>query len=135
MAFLKWAILGAARNRKRLVYSQREAKGIKYLEVPSEPDQEKRYRIMSAYPRHSTHDMTSAALRTQVRRDNRLARYEAVRTLHQQGFGIREIARRLRICRATVRRFARADTFPETSKPPQRRSMLDPYRPYILKRW
>jgi transposase len=29
----------------------------------------------------------------------------------------------------------RADTFPEKSQPQQRRSLLDPYRPYILKRW
>jgi hypothetical protein len=41
--------------------AQGGAKGIKYLEVPSEPDQEKRYRIMSAFPRHSAQDMTSAA--------------------------------------------------------------------------
>ncbi len=78
---------------------------------------------------------SSSHLRTQVPRDNRAARYEAVRTLHQQGFGIREIARRLKICRATVRRFARADSFPEKSKLAQRRSLLDPYRPYILTRW
>ena len=115
--------------------AQGRARGIKYLEVKPETEQGKRYRIMSAYPRQSAQDMTSAALRTQVRRDKRSARYEAVRTLHQQGFGIREIARRLKICRATVRRFVSADTFPEKSKLPQRRSLLDPYRPYILTRW
>src|SRR5713226_3366593 len=93
--------------------AQGRARSIKYLEVTPETEQGKRYRIMSAYPRHSAQDMPSAALRSQVRRDNRSARYEAVRTLHQQGFGIREIARRLKICRATVRRFVKVDTFPE----------------------
>jgi transposase len=115
--------------------AQGRARGIKYLEVTADTEQGKRYRIMSAYPRHSAQDMTAATLRTQVRRDNRAARYKAVRTLYQQGFSIREIARRLQICRATVRRFAKADTFPEKSKLAQRRSMLDPYRPYILTRW
>lgn len=115
--------------------AQGRARGIKYLEVQSETEQGKRYRIMSASPRHSAQDMTSAALRIQVCQDKRSARYEAVRTLHQQGFGIREIARRLQICRATVWRFVRAEAFPEKSKPPQRRSLLDPYRSYILMRW
>ena len=115
--------------------AQGGAKGIKYLEVQPEGDQGKRYRIMSAFPRQTAQDITSTALRTQVRQDKRAARYEAVRTLHQHGFGIREIARRLKICRETVRRFVRADTFPEKSKSPQRRSVLDPYRPYLLKRW
>jgi hypothetical protein len=79
------------------------AKGIKVLEVESEPGQEKRYRIMSPYLRQSARQMTYEAVRTQVRRDKRLARYEAVRVLHQNGFSLREIARRLKISRQTVR--------------------------------
>lgn len=79
--------------------------------------------------------MTSDALYPQVRRDNRYARFEAVRALQQQGFSLREISRRLQISRETVRRFVRAESFPERSKPPKKASLLDPYKPCILKRW
>src|SRR5262249_19802730 len=77
--------------------AQGHAKGIKVLEVEPEGGQEKRYRIMSPYLRQSAHQTIYEAVRTQVRRDNRLARYEAVCLLHQQGFSLREIARRLKI--------------------------------------
>jgi transposase len=115
--------------------AQGRAKGIKYLEVESEPGQEKRYRIMSPYLRQSARQTTYEAVRTQVRRDNRSARYQAVRMLHQQGFSLREIARRLKISRQSVRRFVRAESFPERTKAPHKASILDPYKPYLLKRW
>jgi transposase len=72
---------------------------------------------------------------SQINRSNRYARYEAVRTLHQQAFSQREIARRLKLSRQTVQRFLVAETFPERSRPPYRGSILDPYKPYILERW
>ena len=78
--------------------------------------------------------MTSDALYPRVRRDNRYARYKAVRALQQQGFSLREISRRLKISRGTVRRFVRAESYPERSKPSQKASLLDPYKPYLLKR-
>jgi transposase len=72
---------------------------------------------------------------SQISRSNRSARYEAVRTLHQQAFSQREIARRLKLSRQTVHQFLVAETFPERSLPPYRGSVLDPYKPYILERW
>ena len=72
---------------------------------------------------------------SQISRSNRYARYEAVRTLHQQAISQREIARRLKLSRQTVQRFLTAETFPERSRPPYRGSVLDPYKPYILERW
>jgi transposase len=63
--------------------AQGRAKGIKVLEVEPEAGQEKRYRIMSPYLRQSARQITYEAVRTQVRRDNRLARYQAVRLLHR----------------------------------------------------
>ena len=110
------------------------AQGMKYLEVQQET-QEKRYRIMSPHLRQSSRSMTSDALYPHVLRDNRYARYQAVRALQQQGFSLREISRRLGISRGTVRRFVRAESFPERSKPPKKASLLDPYKPYLLKRW
>ncbi len=72
---------------------------------------------------------------SQISRSNRYARYEAVRTLHQQAISQREIARRLKLSRQTVHRFLTAETFPERSRLPYRGSVLDPYKPYILERW
>jgi transposase len=72
---------------------------------------------------------------SQVSRSNRYARYEAVRTLHQQAISQREIARRLKMSRRTVHRFLKAETFPERSRASYRGSILDPYKPYILDRW
>jgi transposase len=72
---------------------------------------------------------------SQASRANRYARYEAVRTLHQQGVSLHEIARRFGMARKTVRQFIRAQSFPERSRPASRGSLLDPYKPYILKRW
>jgi transposase len=111
------------------------AQGMKYLEVQQETTQEKRYRIMSPHLRQSSWSMTSDALYPHVRRDNRYARYEAVRALQQQGFRLREISRRLKLSRGTVRRFVRAESFPERSKPAKKASLLDPYKLYLLKRW
>jgi transposase len=110
------------------------AQGITYLEVEQETAQEKRYRILSPHLRQSARSMTSDALYSHVRRDNRYARYEAVRALQQQGFSLREISRRLKVSRQTVRRFVRAESFPERNKAPQKASLLDPYKPYLLKR-
>jgi transposase len=72
---------------------------------------------------------------SQISRSNRYARYEAVRTLHQQLVSQREIARRLSLSRNTVRKFLQAETFPERSRSPYRGSILDPYKPYLLERW
>ena len=72
---------------------------------------------------------------SQVCRANRYSRYEAVRALHQQGFSLHEIARRFGMARKTVRQFIRAESFPERSRPAYRGSLLDPYKPYLLKRW
>jgi transposase len=72
---------------------------------------------------------------SQISRSNRYARYEAVRTLHQQAISQREVARRLSLSRNTVRKFLQAESFPERSRPPYRGSILDPYKPYILARW
>jgi transposase-like protein len=70
---------------------------------------------------------------SQVRRANRHSRYEAVRALHQQGVSLHEIARRFGMARKTVRQFVRAESFPERSRPASRGSLLDPYKPYLLK--
>ena len=79
--------------------------------------------------------LTRAELTRQVRRSKRFERYQAVVNLHQQGMGVRAITRQLGISRNTVRRYLQAETFPEQGLRRKRPSRLDPYLPYVRKRW
>lgn len=71
----------------------------------------------------------------QTRRAARRDRYEAVIALNQQGLTQKEIAREVGIGTKTVRRFLRADAFPERASVPRKSSILDPYAPYLRERW
>lgn len=72
--------------------------------------------------------------RQQERRAARLARYEQVQHLHQQGVAAVQIARQLELARGTVLKFLRADTFPEMATRPRPRQ-IDPYLEYLRQRW
>jgi transposase len=69
------------------------------------------------------------------RRAQRQARYTEVRALHDQGLSARQIARTLRLARNTVRRFVRAEGFPERQPRRPRPSLLTPYESYLRERW
>lgn len=71
----------------------------------------------------------------QTHRAARLERYEAVIALDRQGLSQKEIARRVGIGTKTVRRFLRADGFPERASVPRKHSILDAYEPYLRRRW
>jgi transposase len=73
--------------------------------------------------------------RPQVSRANRMGRYEEIRSLHQQGYSQRAIARQLGAARGIVRKFVHAECFPERKPTPRKASILDPYKPYLLLRW
>jgi transposase len=56
--------------------------------------------------------------------------------LHQQGYTGYAIARQLHMGKSTVFRYLRTATFPERRGRSDRgRSVLDPYKPYLLSRW
>ena len=65
----------------------------------------------------------------------RLALYDQVVELYKQGGSILGIARQLQIGHQTVRKFVKTPSFPERSKASRTKSALDPYRPYLEKRW
>jgi transposase len=69
------------------------------------------------------------------RRAHRLARYDAVVALHQQGHSHSAISRQTGLGRRTVRRYLRAGAFPERAVPPARSTILAPYEPYLRVRW
>ncbi len=71
----------------------------------------------------------------QMRRGKRYERYQSVVDRHRQGLGARTIARQVGISRNTVRSYLAAEAFPEQGLRPKRRSLLDPYLPYLRERW
>ena len=71
----------------------------------------------------------------QAARDRRVARYQQVQALYQQGVPMLQIAARLRMGRATVRKFVAAAVFPERAFQRRQSSILDPYVPYLQQRW
>jgi transposase len=73
--------------------------------------------------------------RQHERRVQRLARYDAVVALHQEGHSHAAISRQTGLGRRTVRRYLRAPAFPERSAPPARPTMLAPYEAYLRTRW
>ena len=111
---------------------------LKEVAAPEAAEQtnEHHFRHMSPTLRKRGSPATTAAeTYVQASRANRYRRYEAVRTLQQQGFSQQAISRRLKIGRETVRRFLRAESFPERSKPTRKARLLDPHKPYLLNRW
>ena len=71
----------------------------------------------------------------QDRRSRRLARYDEVKRLQEQGLSQREIARRTGLARNTIRRFVRPDTFPEIAAHSPRRRKTTPFADHLRKRW
>jgi transposase len=72
---------------------------------------------------------------SQQRRARRLARYEEVKQLKQQGLPIRQIAQQLGAHRRTIRNFLRAESFPERQAPKPRATLMDPFVEYLKQRW
>lgn len=89
----------------------------------------------AAAPEEGTTRLTRAKQEQQQRRERRLARYEAVRDLHRQGFAVRAIAHQLHMGRRLVRLYLAARSFPERAPNRPRRTLLTPYEPYLRVRW
>jgi transposase len=78
---------------------------------------------------------TRAQEEQQARRAQRLARYEAVLALHQQGYSQVAISKQVGLGRKTVRRYLRSDAFPEHAPSALRPTSLAPYDRYLRTRW
>jgi transposase len=86
-------------------------------------------------PPASSPALTQAQQKRQATRDRRLARYQAVLELQQQGLSRRAIARQLGLGYRTIQRYLDAGTFPEMAQRRQGCSILDQYLPYLQQRW
>ena len=62
-------------------------------------------------------------------------RWEEIRRLHQAGADVSDIARKLGTSRPTLYRYKERSEPPEFGQHLRRGSVLDPWVPYILKRW
>jgi transposase len=77
-----------------------------------------------------------AVEKAQQRRSRRLAIYEQVIKLREQGWSGKAIAMKLGIGKSTVFVYLRASQFPERKGRSDRgRSLVDPYKDYLLKLW
>lgn len=70
-----------------------------------------------------------------LRRERRLARYEAVRRLFREGRGVREIAHHLAMSRTTVAKYVAAGSFPERKVRANPPTQLTPCAAYLERRW
>lgn len=97
--------------------------------------------VVGRDPSCSIHEHTPAPRLAKERaageaeRRKRLANYEKVKKLHERGMNMLSICRYLGMSRGAVRRYVHADAFPERSRRPREPSMLDPFEPYLAKRW
>lgn len=71
----------------------------------------------------------------QQSRERRLLRYQQVQDLMKQGVSQREVRRRLRISRETVKRFAGSEQFPERATPAPHPVPIDQYLAFLRQRW
>ena len=67
-------------------------------------------------------------------RQSRLKRYKQILRMREQGFSIRAIARRMKIHRTTVRRYAAAASFPERQQRRYARG-TDSHEDFLRRRW
>jgi len=72
--------------------------------------------------------------RSQASRERRLARYEQIQRLRQEGYNIAQIVRLLNLHPKTVRTNFHATRFPERRPRQPKPSILDPYLPYLERR-
>ena len=85
--------------------------------------------------RHASFPRTRAESRAgEESRARRTAAYEAVRRLHLAGEPLLKISRTLGLARATVRKYAHAETFPERAVRLPGPSILDPFVAYLAQR-
>jgi transposase len=126
----RWHLLKNLRQSTEHVLESNSAK-LSAITLPVKGEEKDALAEHAPVPRSSKEQATSAAYRNKM-----LARYRKVKKLHAQGMSMLAICRALGMSRGAVRRYVHADAFPERRRhPPQATSMLDPFTPYLVKRW
>jgi transposase len=71
----------------------------------------------------------------QARQAERMTRYERILERQKHGMKSGEIARTLGMSQRTLQRWIATGNIPSSRRKRQRASLIDPYKPYLLKRW
>lgn len=72
----------------------------------------------------------------QQRRQQRIKTFQKVWNLHRQGLSAPTIARKVKLSTKTVQRFLASSQFPERQpRSDQGRSLIEPFKTYLLQRW
>ena len=90
--------------------------------------------LETAQPKQPAHPLPKSVALSSAKRDQRLAQYQQVIALREQGFSQTAIAGQVGIGHATVSRWLRSGTFPE-QQPRPRSASADPYLKELLDRW
>jgi transposase len=90
--------------------------------------------ILALQTQESPHVPPKNVALSQAKREERLAQYQQVVALREQGFSQTAIAEHVGIGHATVSRWLRNGTFPE-QKPRPRSASVDPHLPQLVERW
>lgn len=127
----RWHLLKNLRQSTEHVLESGSARlSVITLPVKGNSGEEETLAEHAPVPRSSKERARSAAYRNKM-----LARYKKVKKLHSQGMKMLAICRATGMSRGAVRRYVHADSFPERRRHPPQQSMLDPFTPYLAKRW
>jgi transposase len=127
----RWHLLKNLRQSTEHVLESNSARLSKItLPVKGDSGEEDTLAEHAPVPRSSKEQAASASYRSKM-----LARYRKVKKLHSQGMSMLAICRATGMSRGAVRRYVHADSFPERRRHPPQASMLDPFTPYLAKRW
>jgi transposase len=89
-----------------------------------------------AAPEAVTEERLTRTERARQRRNAcREVRYRELHRLHEQGYGVRAIARHLQLSPTTVRKYLAAPTCPQPGPRPHRQRRITPYLSYLRQRW
>ncbi len=84
---------------------------------------------------HTPPEQTCKVQLDEPYKDQRQDLWEQAHALHERGYGVRTIAKRLGLARNTVRRYLKMEEGWSVAPRPKRPSLLDPYRDYLFTRW
>lgn len=116
--------------------STREAARAMVMERAAEASAPAETSTMYQGKRQSSHDHEQGMEATSLARHARyVTAYERVHMLRRAGADIADIARTVDISRRTTYRYLRLPQPPERKRPRPRHKVIEPYLPYLLKRW
>ncbi|EKV02168.1 transposase family protein [Leptolyngbya sp. PCC 7375] len=118
---LEKALKGHSKSLKQVEHEQLQAEGIIVSQVSES---------------QSSDTQTAQQRKTAQKRAERLDNYEQVHRLRQQGYKIKDIAYHLGMGERTVYTYLSHETFPEWQPSSRQcRSVLDPYKRYLIDQW